>query len=152
MNFSEWHCNARKWICGLFFLQFSFIGFTQQNVGISDVVNTPDPSSVLDVFSTSKGLLVPRMTSVERLAIASPSNALLVFDTDSSCFVFYRSVGNQWFSLCDFTQGETGPPGDDGVHVQDALVNGGGDLIVTLTDGTVINAGHVIWTTNAINE
>ena len=122
MNFSKRYFNAPQWLYSLIFLQISFLGFTQENVGISDVVNTPDPSSVLDIFSTSKGLLVPRMTSVERLAIVNPSNALMVFDTDSSCFVFYRSTGNQWYSLCDFTQGETGPPGDDGVHVQDAVV------------------------------
>ena len=144
MNFSKWCFITPKWLYGLLFFQISFFGFAQENVGISDVSNTPDPSSVLDIFSTSKGLLIPRMTSDERLAILNPSNSLMVFDTDSSCFVFYRSIENQWFSLCDFTQGEMGPPGDDGVHVQDAVVNGVGDLIVTLTDGTVINAGHVI--------
>ena len=71
----------------------------QENVGISDVSNTPDPSSVLDIFSTSKGLLIPRMSSIERLAISNPSNSLVVFDTDSSCFVFYRSIENQWYSM-----------------------------------------------------
>ena len=144
MNFSQWYFNTPKWLYSLLLLQISFFGFSQENVGISDVANTPDASSVLDIFSTSKGLLIPRMTSDERLAILNPSNALMVFDTDSSCFVFYKSIEAQWFSLCDFTQGPSGPPGDDGIHVQDAIVNAGGDLIVTLTDGTVINAGHVI--------
>ena len=120
MIFSERYFYTPKWLFSLLFLQVYFLGFTQENVGISDVSNAPDPSSVLDIFSTSKGLLIPRMTSVERLGIVSPSNALMVFDTDSSCFVFYRSIEAQWYSLCDFTQGEVGPPGDDGVHVQDA--------------------------------
>ena len=128
----------------LLFIHFSFLGNAQQNVSISDVPLTPDASSVLDVFSTSKGLLIPRMTSVQRLAINNPANALMVFDTDSSCFLFYRSSSSDWLSLCDFTQGPSGPPGDDGIHVQNATVNGTGDLIVTLTDGTIINAGHVV--------
>ena len=84
------------------------------------------------------------MTSVQRLAINNPANALMVFDTDSSCFLFYRSTSSDWLSLCDFTQGPSGPPGDDGIHVQNATVNGMGDLIVTLTDGTIINAGYVV--------
>ncbi len=59
-------------------------------------------------------------------------------------FFFYRSTSSDWLSLCDFTQGPSGPPGDDGIHVQNATVNGMGDLIVTLTDGTIINAGYVV--------
>jgi len=144
MEFSQRYFYVHRWLFCVLFFQFSFMSSAQENVGISDVSNTPDPSSVLDIFSTSKGLLIPRMSSIERLAISNPSNSLVVFDTDSSCFVFYRSIENQWYSLCDFSQGETGPPGDDGVHVQDALVDATGDLLVTLTDGTVINAGYVI--------
>ncbi|MDA9986457.1 hypothetical protein N9E11_00350, partial [Crocinitomicaceae bacterium] len=128
----------------LFLSQISFSGLSQQNVSISDIPSNPDPSSVLDVFSTSKGLLIPRMTSVQREAIANPSNSLLVFDTDSSCFLFYKSNVTQWISLCDYSQGPSGPPGDDGIHLQNTVVNGSGDLIVTLTDGTIINAGNVL--------
>ena len=109
MNFSKWYFNTPKWLYSLLLLQISFFGFAQENVGISDVANTPDASSVLDIFSTSKGLLIPRMTSDERLAILNPSNALMVFDTDSSCFVFYKSIEAQWFSLCDFCLLYTSP-------------------------------------------
>ena len=92
MKFSSRYFHATKWLVCILSFQIYFIGFTQENVGISDVSNTPDPSSVLDIYSTSKGLLIPRMTSAERLAILNPSNSLMVFDTDSSCFVFYRSM------------------------------------------------------------
>ncbi|MCH1480236.1 MAG: collagen-like protein, partial [Crocinitomicaceae bacterium] len=145
MIVSKKHTLAPKWAyLLLLFIHFSFVGQSQQNVSISDAPMSPDASSVLDVFSTSKGLLIPRMTSVQRLAINNPANALMVFDTDSSCFLFYRSTSSDWLSLCDFTQGPSGPPGDDGIHVQNATVNGMGDLIVTLTDGTIINAGYVV--------
>ena len=74
--------------------------FGQQNVSISDVPNTPNASSVLDVYSTSKGILVPRLTTLQRLAIAVPANGLLVFDTDVNCFMFYTISSTSWNSLC----------------------------------------------------
>lgn len=49
----------------------------------------PDASSMLDVESTSKGVLVPRMTSVQRTSISTPATGLLVFDTDTQGFWFY---------------------------------------------------------------
>ena len=143
MNFSQRYFNTPMWVL-CFFFTHSFLSYSQQNVSISDVQTAPDPSSVLDIFSTSKGLLIPRMNSNERLAIVNPSNALLVFDTDSSCFLFYRVSNLAWYSLCDFSQGPIGPPGDDGIHIENTVVNTSGDLIVTLTDGTVLNAGNVI--------
>jgi len=79
---------------------FALSAYGQQNVSISDVPNTPNASSVLDVYSTSKGMLVPRLTTAQRLAIAAPANGLLVFDTDVNCFMFYTSVPVSWNSLC----------------------------------------------------
>ncbi|MFN0201384.1 MAG: hypothetical protein ACKVTZ_07680, partial [Bacteroidia bacterium] len=52
-----------------------------QNVGIG--TNTPDVSSILDIVSTQRGVLVPRMTSTERTNIVNPANGLLVFDTNT---------------------------------------------------------------------
>ena len=46
--------------------------------------STPEPSSMLDVQSTSKGVLFPRMTASQRDAIASPATGLLIFNTDIS--------------------------------------------------------------------
>ena len=134
----------KKGLFLLSFLLFTQYFWSQQNVSISDVQSTPDPSSVLDISSTSKGLLIPRMTSIQRMAIVNPSNALMVFDTDSSCILFYQSAVNSWYSMCDYTQGPVGPQGDPGVHVDMANVDVNGDLIVTLSDGTIINAGYIV--------
>ena len=76
----------------------------QQNVSISDVPNTPNATSVLDVFSTTKGLLVPRMTTIQRNAIITPANSLLVFDIDVNCYMYYTVSNTSWNSLCN-----TGP-------------------------------------------
>jgi hypothetical protein len=59
----------------------SAILFAQQNVGIG--TTSPAPTSLLDLNSTNKGLLIPRMTGAERVAIASPATGLLVYQTDT---------------------------------------------------------------------
>jgi hypothetical protein len=83
------------------FITFSY-SHAQQNMRISDVTNAPaNPSSVLEVESTTKGILVPRMTTVQRLSIANPANGLLVYDTDADCFMYYTSVNTLWNYLCD---------------------------------------------------
>ncbi len=59
-------------------------------VGIG--TTTPNASAMLDITSTTQGLLAPRMTTIEKNAIASPANGLLVFDTDENIFYFYNGV------------------------------------------------------------
>ena len=51
-------------------------------VGIG--TTSPDASSALEVASTDKGFLMPRMTTIQREAIATPANGLMVFDTDTN--------------------------------------------------------------------
>ncbi len=59
----------------------SSILFAQaQNVGIGN--NNPDNSSVLDITSTSEGVLIPRMTKSQIAGITSPATSLLVYQTD----------------------------------------------------------------------
>ena len=52
--------------------------FAQVGIG----TNTPDASSILDITSTTGGLLTPRMTAAQRDAIATPSQGLIIFCTD----------------------------------------------------------------------
>lgn len=59
-------------------------------VGIG--TTNPDASSLLEVQSTTKGLLTSRMTTAQRTAISSPANGLLVYDTDESAFYYYESA------------------------------------------------------------
>ena len=74
--------------------------FAQQNVSISDVPATPNPTSVLDVSSTTKGMLMPRMTTAQRNGIVVPANGLLVYDTDVNCVMYYSTTLTSWNSLC----------------------------------------------------
>jgi len=74
--------------------------FAQQNVSISDVPAIPNPTSVLDVSSTTKGMLMPRMTTAQRNGIVGPANGLLVYDTDVNCVMYYSTTLTSWNSLC----------------------------------------------------
>ena len=80
----------------------------QSNVGIGTI--TPDASALLDLKATNKGFLAPRVTAQQRLAIVNPAVGLLVFDTDSGCFFYFK---NSWLSLCQ--GGGAGMQGPQGV-------------------------------------
>jgi trimeric autotransporter adhesin len=78
------------------FLLIRLITFGQ--VGINTDNSNPDPSAMLDVKSTNKGLLVPRMTQAQRTAIVSPAAGLLVYQTDNPSGFYYHN-GTVWFRL-----------------------------------------------------
>ncbi|MGQ0827191.1 MAG: C1q-like domain-containing protein [Bacteroidota bacterium] len=69
---------------------------TAGNVGIG--TTNPDASSLLDISSTTKGILVPRMKQPERLAIPTPAMGLLVYQTDIPAGFYYWD-GTQWLRI-----------------------------------------------------
>jgi len=54
-------------------------------------IQAQNPSAIMDLESTTQGLLVPRMTSAERMAIATPAQGLLVYDTDRKSFWYFQN-------------------------------------------------------------
>ena len=64
-------------------------------VGIKADNSAPDNSAMLDVQSTTKGMLIPRMTSALRMAIGSPVDGLMVYQTDGVSGVYYYN-GSLW--------------------------------------------------------
>lgn len=71
-----------------------------QAVGINNA--TPAASAILDIVATNKGVLIPRMTSAQRLAIPAPSKGLLVFDNTVGENKFYFFDGTSWVAMAAF--------------------------------------------------
>ncbi|OFX60139.1 MAG: hypothetical protein A2046_10775 [Bacteroidetes bacterium GWA2_30_7] len=73
-------------------------GLVAQNIAITDDdTYTPSSSAMLDVKSTTKGMLIPRLTTAQRVAIVTPATSLLVFDTSLNGFYYYN--GTAWINL-----------------------------------------------------
>jgi hypothetical protein len=62
-----------------------------QSIAINNDGSNPDASAMLDIKSNTRGLLLPRMTAAQRLAIANPANGLLVYQTDGQIGFYYNS-------------------------------------------------------------
>ncbi len=71
------------------------ISEAQIGIGISPA--NINPSAQLDVNSTSKGLLPPRMTSTQRDAINSPASGLVIFNTTTNSLEYKSSTG--WVAI-----------------------------------------------------
>ena len=99
---------------------FIILGFKltilAQGVKIGNNSNVADVSAILDVESTTKGVLHPRMTEVQRDSIVSPAIGLLIFQIDG-IVGFYYWTGGCWQMMCDpspcgsYAIGDTGPGG-----------------------------------------
>lgn len=63
-------------------------GQATAQVGIG--TDTPDSSAILDVYSTDKGLLIPRLTMAQRNLISNPAKSLMIYQTDNVPGIYYN--------------------------------------------------------------
>jgi len=92
---------------------------------------TPEASALMDLSSTTQGLLVPRMTLAQRDAIATPSLGLLIYQTDGTAG-FYHHNGTAW----------SGPFGTSSSSGTVTSVSGdGGTTGLTLSGGPITGSG-----------
>jgi uncharacterized protein (TIGR02145 family) len=75
------------------------VNFSIAQVGIG--TTNPDSSSILDVSSTTAGFLPPRLTTVQRTAIATPAVGLTIYNTDINCLEWWN--GSIWYNGCGTT-------------------------------------------------
>lgn len=68
-----------------------------QGVGINEDESTAETSAILDVKSSTKGMLAPRMTASQRNSISSPATGLILFDTDAN--LYYQYDGSAWMEF-----------------------------------------------------
>lgn len=95
-----------------------FVSKLNAQVGIGTA--SPDQSAQLDVVSTTKGVLIPRITASQRSGISNPATGLLVYQTDGSAgFYFYD---NGWQRLVKNTELTTG-----GGATGNAMLSGSGN-------------------------
>ncbi|MCF8239711.1 MAG: hypothetical protein K9I85_16220 [Saprospiraceae bacterium] len=90
-------------------LLFSSTFLFAQNVSINASGDLPDPKAILDLSSTTSGLLIPRMTTAQRDEIVTPPIGLQVFNLTTNTIDIYKSTG--WASAA-FT-----PPATNLVYV-----------------------------------
>ena len=124
-----------------------------QSVGIG--TDTPDSSSQLDITSDNSGILIPRMTDVQRDAIADPATGLLVFVTQDSAFYYYD--GSAWTTLDSRTQYLIDFDKDTKVQVEESAdediirFDMGGTEYFRMVSGRleVMNSGQSVYIGNA---
>ena len=115
----------KKIICCLLILaQYQLL--TAQNVGIG--TTTPNNSALLDLTSTNKGILIPRMTGAQRVAIAAPPVGLMVIQTNI----------------------ETVPPSSPGLYLCEQVGAFTSWRRIARTDE--ITGGSSTWTVNGSNQ
>ena len=78
----------------------SAVSAALSNIGLGASVSA---DAVVNIISTSKGILVPRMTTNQRNAIGSPSTSLLIYNTTTTQYELY--TGSTWQSLASYING-----------------------------------------------
>ena len=136
--------------------------FAQTGVVISENSGeTPDNSAILDVRSTTQGILIPRMTVHNRINMPNKTEGLMVYQTDDVSGFYYYD-GSEWQLMIYFkddgsqiiVDAGTGIEGADGKSIKikaqdansDANPHNGGDIVLTPSNGYGVDgeAGNVI--------
>lgn len=121
----------RYWLLGGALLLAGTARAQTGSVGIGTA--SPNASALLDLSSTTKGLLIPRLTSAQRTAIGSPAAGLLVYQTDGTQPGFYYNASTtstaNWLWL------------PDKAAAGDNLGNGTATTAVKLAGNTLSNNG-----------
>jgi hypothetical protein len=92
---------ASKSCCMKFYLLlgvllFSYCTTQAQGMAVNNDGSTADASALVDIKSTTKGMLIPRMTKTEKNGIASPAAGLMIFQTGPDSTGFHYYSGSQW--------------------------------------------------------
>jgi uncharacterized protein (TIGR02145 family) len=67
------------------------------NDGTNVGIGTSYPQAKLDVSSTALGMLIPRLSTIERNAITTPAESMILFNSTTKCFEAY--VNDSWYSV-----------------------------------------------------
>jgi uncharacterized protein (TIGR02145 family) len=140
------------------FIAASFTSIAQVGVGTT----SPDASAALEIESTTKGFLPPRMDTAARNVIVSPAAGLIIYNTTVACVQFFN--GALWFDTCTQTtdapsnnflsvsnisyQG-TSVIGTTGIGYNGEAVPAGSTITVELTNSDPTEQGYGLSATDA---
>lgn len=129
----------KKLFC--FLIAFACLSMAYAQLGINATGAAPISSAQLDVASTTKALYPPRMTTVQKNAIAGPQAGAVVFDTNLGALSFYN--GSVWISTAPTVSGATYTIGQlaQGGKIFWLDETGQHGLVMSLVD---VNSG-VVW-------
>lgn len=120
-----------KFYTTLFFL--TVVISTRAQVGVGTI--TPHSSAQLEIKSTDKGLLLPRMTALQRNNIADPTEGLIIYQTNGTRGIYYFDGSNWRNSQTGFI------PDDNGLSVnQNTIVSTFAGSTIGFADGAAENA------------
>lgn len=78
-----------KKLTAFFFLMLvTYTTIAQVGIGTTN----PDASTVLDIYSDNKGILLPRVTTIDRDAIPNPPNGLILYNTTTKSLNYFDVV------------------------------------------------------------
>jgi|SRR6218665_74645 len=95
-------------------------------VKVGDNPTNIKSSAALEIESTNKGFLPPRLSTTQRDAVSSPSEGLTIYNTDTKCLNFYSGTGG-WINPCTATS-----------ETESTTVDGG--TVVTYCAGLPVSA------------
>ncbi|MEN9304575.1 MAG: hypothetical protein RL264_3004, partial [Bacteroidota bacterium] len=123
-----------------------------KNVGINNL--TPDNSAILDISSTEKGLLIPRMTSTQRNAISLPQNGLMIFNTTSNAMEINTGTTTSpiWSSVSTATSSTNLYTSDGTLSANRVVTQGANTLSFTSTATNGFSVDGATFSVDAANN
>ncbi len=123
-----------------FLLLFCLSNFSiHAQIGINATGDAPATNAMLDVSSTTKGALLPRMTTAQRTALTS-SDGLTVYDTDTKSYWFVK--GTVWTEMVGGAGGGIGPWTVSGTNIYNANTGNVG-IGVSNPDYPLVTKGRI---------
>ena len=125
----------------ILFLLFTIsIGYVNSQVGVG--TTSPDASSVLEVQSTTQGMLTPRMISSQRTSISTPATGLIVYQTDGIAG-FYYYTGSTWVVLINGSDALPAVNGSAVTNLNASNLSSGTVPTARLGSGTADNSTYL---------